>query len=155
MQLVDPTELLAAVDHKRFRKLCGDSEVALLTEPAFASIDAHAGSARTSRGEELRSPPLIRGGIQRFGDAIDTDLVRPTQLAATAELIDLALCHSRALGDGDGRGAATDVRDGSSGASDERRCFEYSRPSFAGDCLAGRNIVVAGTGAASWPHTAR
>ena len=29
-----------------------------------------------------------------------------------------------------------------------RRCFEYSRPSFAGDCLAGRNIVVAGTGAA-------
>ena len=32
-----------------------------------------------------------------------------------------------------------------------RRCFEYSRPSFAGDCLSGRNIVVAGTGASSRP----
>ena len=77
MQLTDPRELLAAVDQKRFHKICGDSELALLTEPTFATLDATSRPTAAGRVEDSsQSPPVIRGGIQRFGDAIDTDLVR-------------------------------------------------------------------------------
>jgi len=76
MQLTDPRELLAAVDQKRFHKICGDSELALLTEPTYATLDATSWPTAAGRVEDSQSPPVIRGGIQRFGDAIDTDLVR-------------------------------------------------------------------------------
>lgn len=118
MSLVDPAELLAVVDQQRFRRLCGDSSVELQAEPRFAEVQTSAAKPQKAAASyEARPPETIRGGIQRFADGIDTDLISPSATLARS---------------------ATATRE-----ELQQMCFEYSRPDFAEQCLKGRNIVVA------------
>lgn len=119
MQVADPRPLLAEVDQDRYDTLLRRKDVRpveiRITEPEVDVVDATAASA--SNGASAQVESTIRGGVQRFGDAVDTDAIIPGEF-----------CH------------LTDMQE----IGD--RCFHYVRPEFTARSREGRNIVVAGEG---------
>lgn len=80
MQLRDPGEYLNQIDKKRFARLCGRSTVELQIDPDYTAPQkaVHNGH-QAPGGKELPMPAAIAGGVQRFGDNVDTDAISPGQ----------------------------------------------------------------------------
>ncbi|HKW23072.1 MAG TPA: aconitase family protein [Ktedonobacterales bacterium] len=118
MTIRDPRPLLAHVDRDRLNQILrrrgkGLAPEIIIAEPQVALAGAHAAA---SHGEGVTGG-VVRGRVQRFGDAVDTDAIIPGEF-----------CHLTALPDlGD-------------------HCFHYVRPDFTQKARAGATIVVAGEG---------
>ncbi len=117
--LSDPRALLAKVSPERLaRVLHRDHRPVVMSlrveEPIIAYTDA--GPGRDDEGGR-RAPAVLRGGVQRFGDHVDTDAIIPGQFCHLTDLTE--------LGD---------------------HCFAFVRPDFAARARAGQTLVVAGEG---------
>jgi len=118
MKVTDPRPLLARIDQDRYAELLRRSNRLLpeirITEPEVAvESPAAAGVAGAANGDGA----VIRGGVQRFGDSVDTDAIIPGEF-----------CH------------LTDLKEIG------EKCFHFVRPEFVARAKAGRTIVVAGEG---------
>lgn len=118
MRVRDPRPLLAGVDRDRFDRLLrrtggvvpevriAEPEVQVMEETTTGSAAAQEAGAKT-----------IRGGVQRFGDSVDTDAIIPGEFCHLTKLEEIG-----------------------------EKCFHYVRPEFVARARAGNTIVVAGEG---------
>ncbi len=117
MHVTDPRALLARIDRDRLASILQRNESRAIpeittTEPTMA-IHQSAGSAAHADG----GGALVRGRVQRFGDAVDTDAIIPGEF-----------CHltsTEALGE---------------------KAFYYVRPEFRERARQGATIIVAEEG---------
>lgn len=118
MKVADPRPLLARIDQDRYAEMLRRSNRLLpevrTTEPEVAVESAQAGAAGGATGGETAT---IRGGVQRFGDSVDTDAIIPGEF-----------CH------------LTDLQEIG------EKCFHFVRPEFVGRAKEGRTLIVAGEG---------
>lgn len=118
MIVADPRPLLARVDRDRLdgilrRRPSRAAYEITISEPELRVVPQR-GGARPAGGT---GGAVVRGRVQRFGDAVDTDAIIPGEFC---HLTDLA-----ALGE---------------------KCFHYVRPEFHARARAGATIVVAEEG---------
>ncbi|AKU91497.1 aconitase family protein [Vulgatibacter incomptus] len=118
LRVADPRPLLAQVDQERFAALLRRSESRLpeitVSEPKVAlAAEAHAGGA----AETGKAGSVLRAGVQRFGDSVDTDAIIPGDFCHLTKLEEIG-----------------------------EKCFHFVRPEFVGRSREGRTIVVAGEG---------
>jgi 3-isopropylmalate dehydratase small subunit len=118
MVVADPRPLLAQVDRDRLDSILRRRHNALLpeitvSEPALQLAPQQQGGNRGAN----TAGDSVRGQVQRFGDAVDTDAMIPGEFCH--------LTQPEELGP---------------------YCFHYVRPDFAKKARAGANIVVAGEG---------
>ncbi len=118
MKVADPRPLLARVDQDRYAELLRRKNRLMpevrVSEPEVAVAQASAAGGADAKAAKAE---VIRGGIQRFGDSVDTDAIIPGDF-----------CH------------LTDLQE--IGA----KCFHYVRPEFVGRVREGRTVIVAGEG---------
>ena len=118
MKVADPRPLLARVDQDRYAELLQRKNRLVpevrVSEPEVQVAGAHAAGAG---GAANADGQVIRGGIQRFGDSVDTDAIIPGDFC---HLTDLAEIGAKA--------------------------FHYVRPEFVGRVQEGRTVIVAGEG---------
>ena len=117
MRLTDPRALLQRVDRDRLAAILQrkDTRAAPKITTADPQMAIEQRAAAEERAESAGS--IVRGKVQRFGDAVDTDAIIPGEF-----------CHltsTEALGD---------------------KAFYYVRPEFRERARAGANIIVAGEG---------
>ncbi|MGZ3681299.1 MAG: LeuD/DmdB family oxidoreductase small subunit, partial [Ktedonobacterales bacterium] len=119
MQVTDPCALLAQVDRDRLDRILDRARTRpipeiTISEPVVQLAEAHADG---KHGASEAAGRVVRGKVQRFGDAVDTDAIIPGEF-----------CHLTDLGElGE-------------------KCFYYVRPEFPQKAKDGATIVVAGEG---------
>lgn len=119
LRVRDPRPLLARVDVGRYEAILGRDRTRPLPEVRTGQPSPEvAGGARAAEkgvaGVESRT---VRGRVQRFGDAVDTDAIIPGAFCHLTQLEELG-----------------------------QKAFAYVRPEFPGRVAAGATIVVAGEG---------
>ncbi|WP_373044507.1 aconitase family protein [Vulgatibacter sp.] len=118
MKVADPRPLLAGVDQERYAELLRRKNRLLpeirTTEPEVAIAPAHAGGAAGAANADAQ---VLRGGVQRFGDSVDTDAIIPGDFCHLTDLAEIGA-----------------------------KCFHFVRPEFVGRAKEGRNVIVAGEG---------
>lgn len=117
MQIEDPRPLVAKIDPERYARLLGREggpppEIRL-SEPAPALDPA----ARVASATAAAAPRVLSGGVQRFGDNVDTDAIIPGEFCHLTKLEELG-AHA----------------------------FHHVRPGFAARVAQGQTFVVAGEG---------
>ena len=116
LRITDPRPLIAGIDRARFDRILGRDATRPLPEVRTSEPTHHdAGAQKTASHAARATTSLLRGGVQRFADHVDTDAIIPGDF-----------CH------------LTDVKE----LGDH--CFHFVRPGFAALARGGRNIVVAG-----------
>jgi homoaconitate hydratase len=121
MTLQDPQPIIERIDLNEYDKMRAYWKDEIMHEPIFdephpPSIVEHQATQETTSEPRLSMlPDIITGGVQRFGDNVDTDSIIPTDrcMSDTVEAL--------------GRGA-----------------FCYTRPEFYDRSQAGATVVVAG-----------
>jgi 3-isopropylmalate dehydratase small subunit len=119
MQVRDPRPLLAQVDRDRLdsvlmRKRSQPAYEIRVSEPEIAIAAPRASGERQAAAG---AASVVRGTVQRFGDAVDTDAIIPGEFCHLTKLEDLGAF-----------------------------CFHYVRPEFVQKAREGATIVVAGEG---------
>ncbi|BDG09754.1 LeuD/DmdB family oxidoreductase small subunit [Anaeromyxobacter paludicola] len=118
LRLEDPRPLLARLDPARLERILGRERRTPWPE---VRIDApRLAVAQAARGEAGAAAPaggVVRGRVQRFGDAVDTDAIIPGEF-----------CHL------------------STPAELGAHCFAHVRPEFVDRARGGATVVVAGEG---------
>jgi 3-isopropylmalate dehydratase small subunit len=117
MRVTDPRPLLERVDRERLDTILRRRRTRIQSEIRLSEPQIHLAEAHTAAQAEARRAGTIRGRVQRFGDAVDTDAIIPGEF-----------CHLTALAD---LGP---------------HCFHYVRPDFYQKAQQGATIVVAGEG---------
>jgi homoaconitate hydratase len=154
MVVTDPAPYLAAIDGARYAALrqwiqqpaaCHGSATAgaagagdfpfTITEPAPALVAPGAPVEEDPRLADAavwsHLPTTVRGVVQRFGDAVDTDAIIPAQMMGCSPA-DMVKHGGRAdMGEDEFLGL---------------KAFAYVRPEFSGRVKDGATIVVGGTG---------
>ena len=150
MTVCDPAPYLAAIDPARYAALrqwvqqpaachggaSASGEVAFtIAEPTPVLVEAGAAAEEDPRmadpGVWGHLPSSLRGRVQRFGDAVDTDAIIPAQFMANSPA-DMVKHGGRAdMGEDEYLGL---------------KAFAYVRPEFTGRVAAGQTVVVAGAG---------
>jgi len=117
MTITDPRPYLAKIDRARFDALLNRSSrpapEVRTSEPTLDVAPAHVAAT----GGSPDAPWSVRGGIQKFGDNIDTDAIIPGEFCHLTKLDELG-----------------------------EKCFHFVKPGFARRARDGRTIVVAGSG---------
>src|SRR5690606_31897953 len=118
MRVADPRPLLERIDRDRYEALLRRTNRVVpevrYEEPEVA-VAAPGATGAGGAANADRAP--IRGEVQRFGDAVDTDAIIPGEFCHLTRLEEIG-----------------------------EKCFHYVRPEFVERARAGRNIVVAGEG---------
>ncbi len=118
MAVTDPRPLLERVDRDRFDRILKRQRRRIMpeihvSEPAITVAPQHEGAHRAGATREV----MLRGRVQRFGDAVDTDAIIPGEFCHLTKLEEIG-----------------------------PHCFHYVRPDFAQKVREGATIVVAGEG---------
>lgn len=118
MKVADCRPLLAGVDQARFNAILRREPSKPLPEVRAAEPKVEvAVEGKAGGGAKGAAGGVLRGKVQRFGDAVDTDAIIPGQF-----------CHLKTLQElGD-------------------KCFHFVRPDFAQKANGGATLVVAGEG---------
>ncbi len=117
MRLTDPRALLQRVDRDRLATILQRNERRPIPEIVTATPEMHIEHAEASQAHANAAGAVVRGRVQAFGDAVDTDAIIPGEF-----------CHltsTETLGD---------------------KAFYYVRPEFRERARQGANIIVAGEG---------
>jgi aconitate hydratase/homoaconitate hydratase len=119
MTIRDPRPLLARVDRDRLNQILrrrgkGIAPEISVTEAQVALVSSHAAA---ESGGDSADGGVVRGRVQRFGDAVDTDAIIPGEFCHLTDLAELGA-----------------------------HCFHYVRPDFTQKARDGATIVVAGEG---------
>jgi 3-isopropylmalate dehydratase small subunit len=117
MQVSDPRPLLERVDREKLDRILQRTRTRPLPEVVTVEPQMHVEPPQGATREAAAAVGTIRGRVQRFGDAVDTDAIIPGEF-----------CHLTALED---LGA---------------KCFYYVRPDFVQKARDGATIVVAEEG---------
>lgn len=119
MEVTDPRALLAQVDRDRLDRILDRPRARPIPEITIAEPQVQLAAAHASgkRGASETAGRVVRGKVQRFGDAVDTDAIIPGEF-----------CH------------LTDLKEVG------EKCFYYVRPEFTQKAKEGATIVVAGEG---------
>ena len=160
MKVTDPAPYLAAIDPARFTALrqwiqqpaachspnsppSSSAPAFSISEPSPSLVSEAAGGAAGGAATPPEDPRLsdpavwshlpssVKGRVQRFGDAVDTDAIIPAQMMGCSPADMVA------------HGGRADM------SEDEflgLKAFAYVRPEFSGRVKEGANIVVAGAG---------
>jgi aconitate hydratase/homoaconitate hydratase len=120
MEITDPRPFLARIDQDRFARILrrgslGTPAQINLAEPEFRVERSGAQNITPQPTGPVAS--VVRGTVQRFGDAVDTDAIIPGQF-----------CNIRSV------------------EETGQHCFQFVRPEFVGRVRDGATIVVAGAG---------
>jgi len=117
MRLADPRALLERVDRDRLATILQRDARRAAPQITTAEPNMRVAPATAARAHDAGAGAVIRGRVQRFGDAVDTDAIIPGEF-----------CHltsTEALGE---------------------KAFYYVRPEFRERARTGATVIVAGEG---------
>ncbi|HZZ86454.1 MAG TPA: aconitase family protein [Anaeromyxobacteraceae bacterium] len=117
LELADPRPLLARVDPERLERILGRERRRPLPEVREDQPRVAVGAARGGEPAAAGRAAVVRGQVQRFGDAVDTDAIIPGEF-----------CHLKTV------------------AELGERCFHHVRPEFVERARGGATVVVGGEG---------
>lgn len=153
MKLVDPSDLLAAIDLSRWRQLTTASMHSDATSPKSDLIyvepcgcDYHRAGAQTQKQIEKPrldihgrgQPKSLQGKVQRLGDFVNTDAVRVYSFVYVREVPELMVGFKL---------APAEFLIGMKNNMDAGlRCLVHTHPKFRERAQQGFNIVVGGKG---------
>jgi 3-isopropylmalate dehydratase small subunit len=117
MRITDPRPLIAQIDSRRFTELTRRKHGAVPSITLSEPEPRLAPAAAERSADVAATGSLVRGGIQRFEDNVDTDAIIPGEF-----------CHLNTL------------------EELGKHAFHHVRPGFAERAAQGRTVVVAGEG---------